>query len=141
MAFYCPDVLLWDLTGGTDKRKAPLLDFSVTIIDQNITLSSLPTTVQFDNSLDLCVLVLSYPTRLASILQETAPHIANQGYILAPCYQKGSHFCSYDHNSLRNLIAVEIRQCPQAYGSVSFLGSQSSFLQPQKTITKRRFSR
>lgn len=37
-------------------------------------------------------------------------------------------------------MAVEIRQCLQAYGSVSFLGSQTSFLQPQMTTTKRKFS-
>ncbi|XP_059133027.1 uncharacterized protein C2orf78 homolog [Peromyscus eremicus] len=127
-------VLQWDPTGGTDRRGAALQDFTVTVIDQNTTFSSLSMTAQGDNILDPNSLVLSYPILSASLVQATPPQVSNQGYSLAPSYQEGSQVYYNDVNSLGPLMAGELRQCLQACGSVSYSGGQASALQPGMVV-------
>ncbi|EGW12708.1 Uncharacterized protein C2orf78-like [Cricetulus griseus] len=129
-----PDALPWDLTGSTDRREAAFRDFTVTIIDQNTTLSSLSMTAQCDNILDPNALVPFYPTLSASLIQGTPPQVSNQGDSLAPSYQEGNQVYYYDHNSLGPVMAGELLQCLQAYGSVSYPGSQASTLQPEMVM-------
>ncbi|XP_021091647.2 uncharacterized protein C2orf78 homolog isoform X2 [Mesocricetus auratus] len=129
-----PDALPWDLTGSTDRREAEFRDFTVTIIDQNTTLSSLSMTTQCNNILDPNALVPFYPTLSASLIQGTPPQVSNQGDSLAPSYQEGSQVYYYDHNSLGPLMAGELLQCLQAYGSVSYPGNQASALQPEMVM-------
>ncbi|XP_052616291.1 uncharacterized protein C2orf78 homolog [Peromyscus californicus insignis] len=124
-----PGVLQWDPTGSTDRRGATLQDFTVTVIDQNTTFSSLSMTAQGDNILDPNSLVLSYPVLPASLVQATPPQVPNQGYSLAPSYQEGSQVYYNDGNSLGPLMPEELRQCLQACGSVSYSGGQASALQ------------
>ncbi|XP_059137255.1 uncharacterized protein C2orf78 homolog [Peromyscus eremicus] len=122
-------VVQWDPTGSTDRRGAALQDFTVTVIDQNTTFSSLSMTAQGDKILDPNALVLSYPILSASLVQATPPQVPNQGYSLAPSYQEGSQVYYYDLNSLGPLMAGELGQCLQACGSVSYSGGQDSALQ------------
>ncbi|XP_059108604.1 uncharacterized protein C2orf78 homolog [Peromyscus eremicus] len=63
-----PGVLQWDPMGSTDRRGAALQDFTVTVIDQNTTFSSLSMTAQGDNILDPIALYLSYPTLSVSLV-------------------------------------------------------------------------
>ncbi|XP_027276329.1 uncharacterized protein C2orf78 homolog [Cricetulus griseus] len=126
LALSYPGALPRDLTGSTDRK-----DFTVAITDQNATLSSWSMTAWCDNILDLNALVSSCPTVSANYLQATLPHIWNQGYSLAPSYQEGSQVNYYAHNRQGHLMDGEIRQCLQAYGSLSYSGSQASALQPE----------
>ncbi|KAK7807936.1 hypothetical protein U0070_000899 [Myodes glareolus] len=102
---------------STDRRETPFLDFPLTIIDQNITHSSLSVTGQFGNISHPNALVQLYPTQSISIVQETPAHISNKGCILAPCYQEGTHVCSYNHNSLdprwleKSAVPAGLRLC------------------------------
>ncbi|XP_051030907.1 uncharacterized protein C2orf78 homolog [Phodopus roborovskii] len=120
-----PGALQCVLTGSTDRREAAFRDFTVTIIDQNTTLSSLSMTAQCDNILDPNALVPFYPTLSTSFIQGTPPQVSNQG---------DSQVYYYDHNSLGPLMAGELLQCLQAYGSVSYSGSQASALQPEMVM-------
>ncbi|OBS81983.1 hypothetical protein A6R68_24027, partial [Neotoma lepida] len=131
--FY-PGVLQWDLTGSTDRREAAFRNFTVTIIDQNTTFSSLSMTAQGDNMLDPSALVPFYPTLSASLVQATPPQLPNQGYSLVPSYQEGSQVYYYDLNSLGPLMAGELGQCLQAYGSVSYPGSLAPALRPEMVM-------
>ncbi|CAO2625707.1 Uncharacterized protein C2orf78 homolog, partial [Lemmus lemmus] len=132
-------VLQCDLTGSSDRRETAFQDFTVTIIDQNTTLSSLAMTAQCDNSLDPNALVPLYPTLSASLVQATPSQVPNQGYNLAPSYQDGSQLYYYSLNSLGPLMAGELEQCLQAYGLVSYSGTQASSLQPEMVMMLKEF--
>nr|XP_048298040.1 uncharacterized protein C2orf78 homolog [Myodes glareolus] len=132
-------VLQCDLTGSTDRRETAFQDFTVTIIDQNTTLSSLAMTAQCDNILDPNALVPLYPTLSASLVQATPSEVPNQGYNLAPSYQDGSQLYYYSLNSLGPLMAGELEQCLQAYGLVSYSGTQASSLQPEMVMMLKEF--
>ncbi|XP_042125974.1 uncharacterized protein C2orf78 homolog [Peromyscus maniculatus bairdii] len=121
-----PGILQWDPTGNTDWREAALQDFTVTVIDQNITFSSLSRTAQGENILDDNALVLSYPTLSASLVQATPPQLPNEGYSLAPSYQ--------EEYSLGPLMPGELRQFLQSYGSMSYSGGQASALLPEMVM-------
>ncbi|XP_041500817.1 uncharacterized protein C2orf78 homolog [Microtus oregoni] len=132
-------VLQCDLTGSSDRRETAFQDFTVTIIDQNTTLSSLAMTAQCDNILDPNALVPLYPTLSASLVQATPSEVPNQGYNLAPSYQDGSQLYYYSLNSLGPLMAGELEQCLQAYRLVSYSGTQASSLQPEMVMMLREF--
>ncbi|KAL6057251.1 hypothetical protein STEG23_005713, partial [Scotinomys teguina] len=119
-----PGVLQWDLIGNTDGTEAAFWDFPGTILDQKTTFSSL----------DPNVLVHSYPTRSASLVQTTTPQVSNQGYSLEPSYQKGSQVYYYDLNSLGPQVPGELRQCLQACDPVSYSGGHVSALQPEMVM-------
>ncbi|XP_052616298.1 uncharacterized protein C2orf78 homolog [Peromyscus californicus insignis] len=129
-----PGVLQWDPSGSTDRREAAFQDFTVPVIDQNTTFSSLSMTAQGDNILDPNALVLSYPTLSARLVQATPPQVPNQGYSLAPSYQEGSQVYYYDLNILGPLMAGELGQCLQTCGSLSYSGGQGSALQPEMVM-------
>ncbi|KAL1769153.1 hypothetical protein HispidOSU_009585 [Sigmodon hispidus] len=131
LALSCPGAPQWDLTGSTDRREAEFLDFTVPIIDQNTTLSSQSMTAQCENILEPNALVPSYPTESASVVQATPLQLPNQGCRLAPSYQEGCQVYYHDHNSLGLQKPGEFDQCLQVHGSVSYLGSQDSALQPE----------
>ncbi|XP_051030206.1 uncharacterized protein C2orf78 homolog [Phodopus roborovskii] len=121
-----PDALQWDLTGSTDRKV-----FTETIIHQNTTLSSLSMTAQCEPMLHLHALVSSCPTVSATFLQATQTQVPNEGNYLAPSYQEGSQDYYYDQSRQGPLLAGEIQQCLQAYGSISYSGSQASALHPE----------
>ncbi|XP_021512867.1 uncharacterized protein C2orf78 homolog [Meriones unguiculatus] len=129
-----PGAFTWDLTGSTDGRAAALQDFTVTIIDQDTTLSSLSVAAERDTILDPNAIVPFYPTVSASFVHATPPQVTNQGYSLAPSYQEGSQVYYYDHNSLGPLIPGELGQGLQTYSSVSYPGNQASALQPEMVM-------
>ncbi|OBS69769.1 hypothetical protein A6R68_01692, partial [Neotoma lepida] len=116
-----PGVVQWDLPRSTHRREAAFRDFTVTVIDQNTTTSSWSMTAQGNNMLDPNALVPSCPTLTARLVQATPPQVPNQVYSLAPSYQD-SQVVYYDHKSLQPLMAGELGQCLQAYGSVSYPG-------------------
>ncbi|XP_041911549.1 LOW QUALITY PROTEIN: uncharacterized protein C2orf78 homolog [Arvicola amphibius] len=132
-------LLQCDLTGSSDRRETAFQDFTVTIIDQNTTLSSLAMTAQGDSILDPNALVPLYPTLSASLVQATSSEVPNQGYNLAPSYQDGSQLYYYSLNSLSPLTAGELKQCLQAYGLVSYSGTQASSLQPEMVMMLKEF--
>nr|BAC26477.1 unnamed protein product [Mus musculus] len=129
-----PGALKWDCTGSTHRREDALQDFNMTLIDQDTTLSSLAVTNQCDKILDPNVIVPFYPTLPASFVQVTPPQMLSQEYSLAPSYQEGSQVYYYEHNNLGPLITGEFGQCLQPHGSVSYPGSQTSVLQPEKVM-------
>ncbi|XP_075808236.1 uncharacterized protein C2orf78 homolog [Microtus pennsylvanicus] len=139
LAFPYAGVLQCDLTGSSDRRETAFQDFTVTIIDQNTTLSSLAMTAQCDNILDPNALVPLYPTHSASLVQATPSEVPNQGYNLAPSYQDGSQLYYYSLNSLGPLMAGELEQCLQAYRLVSYSGTQASSLQPETVMMLKEF--
>lgn len=128
-------VLQCDLTGNTDRRENAFQDYTVTIIDQNTTLSSRAMASKGDNIRDPNALGPLHPTFSASLVQATPSEVPNQGYNLSPFYQDGSQLYYYSLNSLGPLTAGEL----QAYGLVSYSGTQASSLQPEMVRMLKEF--
>ena len=118
-----------------------LLEFNVTIIDQDIVLSSLSVTSQCDKILDPITIAPFHPSLLTSFVQVTPPQVPDQGYSLAPSYQEGTQVYYYEHNNLGPLITGEFGQCLQPHGSVSYPGSQTSVLQPEMVMVLKVINR
>ena len=120
------DAHQWNLTGSTDCN-----DFTEMIIHQIVTVYSVSMTAQCDHILQLHALVSYCPTVPDSFPEATKSKILNEENSLAPSYKESSQVYFPNQSSKGPLKVGEIWQCLQAYGSVSYSGSQASALQPE----------
>ncbi|XP_055450682.1 uncharacterized protein C2orf78 homolog [Psammomys obesus] len=123
-----PGAFTWDLTGSKDRRAAALQDFTVTITDQDTTLSSLSVTAGHEEILDSNAIIPFCPTLSASFVHAILPQMTIQGYGMVPSYQEGSQV--YNHSCLDPLTPGELEQGLQTCCSVSYPESQAFALQP-----------
>lgn len=103
-----------------------LLEFNVTIINQDSEFPSLPVTSQCNEMLDYSAIVPFYQILSSSF---TPPWVPNQGH-----WPRGYQIYYYEHNSLGPLTAGEFGQCLQAHGSMPYPGSQTSAIQPEMVM-------
>lgn len=128
-----PSVFDWDMTGRTEKSSS-LGDLTVTLIDQERTISSMFVTVQYDQTADASTMVPLYPSLSASLVQGTSSQISNQGHSLSLPYQEGSKVYYCNRSILEPLISGELCPFLQSYGSMSYTGSMSSASQPEMVM-------
>ncbi|XP_008843118.2 uncharacterized protein C2orf78-like [Nannospalax galili] len=124
-------VLQWNLTGRTDHRSSILGDITVTITDQDTTVSSMSVTAQCDQVSDRNVIVPLYPALPASRAQGSASQRTGQGHSRSLSSQEGSQPYCYHPSTPEPLLAGELRSCLQSYGSRSYTGSMASAPQPE----------
>ncbi|XP_004691590.1 PREDICTED: uncharacterized protein C2orf78 homolog [Condylura cristata] len=129
-----PSVFEWDITGSTEKCSSSLGDFTVTVIDQDTSVSSMSMAAQYDKTSDTSNIVPLYPSLSASLVQGTPSQIPNQGHGLSLPYQEGSQVYYYNQGTLGPLLPGELGPCLQSYGSVSYTGSRGSVPQPEMVM-------
>ncbi|XP_037383532.1 uncharacterized protein C2orf78 isoform X1 [Talpa occidentalis] len=129
-----PSVFEWDITGSTEKCSSSLGDFTVTVIDQDTSVSSMSMAAQYDKTSDASNVVPLYPSFSASLVQGTPSQIPNQGHGLPLPYQEGSQVYYYNQGTLGPLLSGELGPCLQSYGSVSYTGSRGSAPQPEMVM-------
>ncbi|XP_064228853.1 uncharacterized protein C2orf78-like [Aotus nancymaae] len=130
-----PGVFEWDITASTAKKSSSLRDFTVTVIDQNTAVSSMPMTAQHKTS-DANIMVSLYPTLSDSLVQGIKSQIPNQqGHSLSLPYQKGSsQVYYYNPGILGPQLSGELGPWLQSHGSVSSTGNRASAHQPEMVM-------
>ncbi|XP_012644120.1 uncharacterized protein C2orf78-like [Microcebus murinus] len=128
-----PSVFDWDMTGSTENSSS-LGDLTVTIIDQDRTVSSMSMTAHYDQASDTNTMVPLYPSLSARLVQGTSSQISNQEHSLSLPYQEGSKVYYYNQSTLGPLLSGELSPCLQSYGSMSYTGSMSSASQPEMVM-------
>uniref|UniRef100_A0A2K6GGJ1 Chromosome 2 open reading frame 78 n=2 Tax=Propithecus coquereli TaxID=379532 RepID=A0A2K6GGJ1_PROCO len=128
-----PSVFDWDMTGSTEKSSSQG-DLTVTLIDQDRTISSMSMTAHYDQASDTNTMVPLYPSLSASLVQGTSSQISNQEHSLSLPYQEGSKVYYYNQSTLGPLLSGELNPCLQSYGSMSYTGSMSSASQPEMVM-------
>ncbi|XP_064227420.1 uncharacterized protein C2orf78-like [Aotus nancymaae] len=130
-----PGVFEWDITASTAKKSSSLRDFTVTVIDQNTAVSSMPMTAQHKTS-DANVMVSLYPTLSDNLVPGIKSQIPNQqGHSLSLPYQKGSsQVYYYNPGILGPQLSGELGPWLQSHGSVSSTGNRASAHQPEMVM-------
>nr|XP_012322584.2 uncharacterized protein C2orf78-like [Aotus nancymaae] len=130
-----PGVFEWDITASTAKKSSSLRDFTVTVIDQNTAVSSMPMTAQHKTS-DANIMASLYPTLSDSLVQGIKSQIPNQqGHSLSLPYQKGSsQVYYYNPGTLGPQLSGELGPWLQSHGSVSSTGNRASAHQPEMVM-------
>uniref|UniRef100_G1QFQ1 DUF4629 domain-containing protein n=1 Tax=Myotis lucifugus TaxID=59463 RepID=G1QFQ1_MYOLU len=121
-----PKVFEWALTGDTEKKSSPLRKFTVTVIDQDTTVSSMSLASQGDENSDAYNMAPQYPSLSVNLVQG-AP-IQGQG--LSHPYQVGNLVCDYNQGTMDPLLCGEGGPYLQSYGSVSYTESRASAPDP-----------
>ncbi|XP_070275209.1 uncharacterized protein C2orf78-like [Myotis yumanensis] len=121
-----PKVFEWALTGDTEKKSSSLRKFTVTVIDQDTTVSSMSLASQCDKTSDAYNMAPQSPSLSVNLVQG-AP-IQGQG--LSHPYQVGNHVCYYNQGTMDPLLSGEGGPYLQSYGSVSYTESRASAPDP-----------
>ncbi|XP_064227058.1 uncharacterized protein C2orf78-like [Aotus nancymaae] len=129
-----PGAFEWDITASTAKKSSSLRDFTVTVIDQNTAVSSMPMTAQHKTS-DANIMASLYPTLSDSLVQGIKSQIpSQQGHSLSLPYQKGSQVYYYNPGTLGPQLSGELGPWLQSHGSVSSTGNRASAHQPEMVM-------
>ncbi|XP_059555695.1 uncharacterized protein C2orf78-like [Myotis daubentonii] len=121
-----PPVFEWALTGDTGKKSSSLRNFTVTVTDQDTTVSSMSLASQCDQPSDAYNMAPQYPSLSVNLVQG-API---QGQSLSHPYQAGNHVCYYNQGTMDPLLSEEGGPYLQSYGSVSYTESRASAPDP-----------
>ncbi|XP_059555702.1 uncharacterized protein C2orf78-like [Myotis daubentonii] len=121
-----PKVFEWALTGDTEKKSSSLRNFTVTVTDQDTTVSSMSLASQCDKPSDAYNMAPQYPSLSVNLVQG-API---QGQSLSHPYQVGNHVCYYNQGTMDPLLSEEGGPYLQSYGSVSYTESRASVPDP-----------
>lgn len=125
-AAFNPEVFDWALTGDTEKKSSSLRNFTVTVIDQNTTVSSMSLAFQCDKTSGAYNMAPQYPSLSVNLVQG-API---QGQSLSHPYQVGSQVCYYNQGTMDPLLSGEGGPYLQSYGSMSYTESRASAPDP-----------
>nr|KAF6340992.1 hypothetical protein mMyoMyo1_001833 [Myotis myotis] len=121
-----PNVFEWALTGDTEKKSSSLRNFTVTVTDQDTTVTSMSLASQCDKPSDAYNMAPQYPSLSVNLVQG-API---QGQSLSHPYQVGNHVCYYNQGTMDPLLSEEGGPYLQSYGSVSYTESRASAPDP-----------
>ncbi|XP_055969575.1 uncharacterized protein C2orf78-like [Sorex fumeus] len=123
-----PSVLEWDIAGSTEK-KSNMGDFTVTILDQDTTVSSMSMAARHEKTLDTNHIVSLYPSLSSSLVERTPSQVPNQSYNLSLPNQEGSQAVYYHQGTQGPLLSEEPGPCLQSNGSMTYKGGKGSALQ------------
>ncbi|XP_037663501.1 uncharacterized protein C2orf78-like [Choloepus didactylus] len=126
----CSGIFGWDITGSTEKKSCSLRDFSVTVIDQDMAVSSMPVSAQYDKISDKNIGDPRHPSMSASLVQGTS-QIPNQGNALSVPYQEGSQTYYHNQGTLGTLLSGQLGPHLQTYDCVSYTGGRATASQQQ----------
>lgn len=121
-----PNVFEWALTGDTEKKSSSLRNFTVTVTDQDTTVSSMSLASQCDKPSDAYNMAPQYPS-LSVHLVQGAPI---QGQSLSHPYPVGNHVCYYNRGTMDPLHSEEGGSYLPSYGSMSYTESSASVPDP-----------
>ncbi|KAM5326190.1 LOW QUALITY PROTEIN: uncharacterized protein C2orf78-like [Glossophaga mutica] len=127
-----PGTFEWAVTGGSKKKSSSLRDFTVTVTDQDTTVSSMSMAFQYDSTLDANNVTSLY-TSLSTLLVQVAPsQIPIQGQRWSLSYHGVSQGYYYNRGPLWALSSGELGSYLQSYGSfVSYMEGRVSVPQPE----------
>lgn len=129
-----PGIFEWNITGSTEKKSSSLGDFTVTVMGQDTTVSSMSMAAQYDKTSDANSMVSLYPSFSASLVQGAPSQTPDQGHGLSLPHQEGSQVYYYHQGTLGSLLAGELGPCLPSYGPVSYTGSRASAPQPEMVM-------
>ncbi|XP_054983082.1 uncharacterized protein C2orf78-like [Sorex araneus] len=119
----CQRVLEWDIAGSAEK-KSSMGDFTVTVIDQDTAVSSMPMAACYEKTLESNNTVSLYPLLSATLIERTPSQVPSQSHSLLLPDQEGSQVYHYHQGTQGPLLSGELDPCLQSYGSMTITGGR-----------------
>ncbi|XP_049637643.1 uncharacterized protein C2orf78 homolog [Suncus etruscus] len=122
-----PSSIQWDISGSALKKSSPG-DFTMTVTNQDPTVSSTSVAAQYHNTSHTTSTVPLYSSLSARLVERTPQCPPHNHSLLLP-FQEGSQVNDSNHGTLRSLLSQELGTFLQTYGSISYPGGRGSVLQ------------